>query len=50
MKKILSILFVFSLLFMLIACSSSTDPLQESSGQTTSPSSLEIAFQCLIQF
>ena len=39
MKKILSILFVFSLLFMLIACSSSTDPLQESSGQTTSPSS-----------
>ena len=39
MKKNLSILFVFSLLFMLTACSSSADPSQESSGQTTSPSS-----------
>ncbi len=39
MKKFLSILFVFSLLFMLTACSSSTDPSQESSRQTTSPSS-----------
>ena len=39
MKKFLSILFVFSLLFMLTACSSSADPSQESSGQTTSPSS-----------
>ena len=29
----------FSLLFMLTACSSSADPSQESSGQTTSPSS-----------
>ena len=38
-KKFLSILFVFSLLFMLTACSSSTDPSQESSRQTTSPSS-----------
>lgn len=39
MKKFPSILFVFSLLFMLTACSSSADPSQESSGQTTSPSS-----------
>ena len=39
MKKFLSILFVFSLLFMLTACSSSADPSQESSEQTTSPSS-----------
>ena len=39
MKKIPSVLLVFSLLFMLTACSSSADPLQESSGQTTSPSS-----------
>ena len=39
MKKFPSVLLVFSLLFMLTACSSSTDPLQESSGQTTSPSS-----------
>lgn len=39
MKKYLSILFVFSLLFLLTACSSSADPSQESSGQTTSPSS-----------
>lgn len=39
MKKNLSILFVFSLLFMLTACSSSAGPSQESSGQTTSPSS-----------
>lgn len=39
MKKNLSILFVFSLLFMLTACSSSAAPSQESSGQTTSPSS-----------
>lgn len=38
-EKNLSILFVFSLLFMLTACSSSADPSQESSGQTTSPSS-----------
>lgn len=38
MKKFPSVLLVFSLLFMLTACSS-TDPLQESSGQTTSPSS-----------
>ena len=39
MKKFLSILFVFSLLFMLTACSSIADPSQESNGQTTSPSS-----------
>ncbi len=39
MKKFPSILFVFSLLFMLTACSSSAAPSQESSGQTTSPSS-----------
>lgn len=39
MKKFPSVLLVFSLLFMLTACSSSVDPLQESSGQTTSPSS-----------
>ena len=39
MKKFPSILYVFSLLFMLTACSSSADPSQESSGQTTSPSS-----------
>ena len=39
MKKFLSFLFVFSLLFMLTACSSSADPSQESSKQTTSPSS-----------
>lgn len=39
MKKFPSVLLVFSLLFMLTACSSSADPLQESSGQTTSPSS-----------
>ena len=39
MKKFLSVLFVFSLLFMLTACSSSADPSQESSRQTTSPSS-----------
>ena len=39
MKKFLSFLFVFSLLFMLTACSSSVDPSQESSKQTTSPSS-----------
>lgn len=48
MKKILSILFIFSLLFMLTACNSSADPSQESSGQTTSPSSSKIAFQCLM--
>mgnify|MGYP001058732820 CR=1 FL=1 len=34
MKKFLSIPFVFSLLFMLTACSSSADPSQESSGQS----------------
>ena len=39
MKKFPSVLLVFSLLFMLTACSSSADPSQESSGQTTSPSS-----------
>lgn len=39
MKNFLSILFVFSLLFMLTACSSSADPSQESRGQTTSSSS-----------
>lgn len=54
MKKYLSILFVFSLLFLLTACSSSAAPSQESSGQTTSQPQVhllsKIAFQCLMQF
>lgn len=39
MKKFPSVLLAFSLLFMLTACSSSAEPSQESSGQTTNPSS-----------
>lgn len=39
MKKLPSVLFVFSLLFLLTACSSRADSPQESSEQTTSPSS-----------
>lgn len=39
MKKFPFVLLAFSLLFMLTACSSSAEPSQESSGQTTNPSS-----------
>lgn len=50
MKKFLSILFVFSLLFMLTACSSSADPSQESSGQTESTESEQSANNTLIVY
>lgn len=39
MKRIQSVLLIFSLLFLLTACSSGANPSQESSGQTTNPSS-----------
>lgn len=50
MKKFLSILFVFSLLFMLTACSSSADPSQESSRQTESTESEQSANNTLIVY
>lgn len=50
MKKYLSILFVFSLLFLLTACSSSAIHRRKAADKPQVHLLSKIAFQCLMQF